>query len=266
MAARSALITVMLKAAEKTGRALVRDFGEVEQLQVSRKGPADFVSTADVKADRLLREELAKARPKFGFITEEGDDVEGEAGAPRWIVDPIDGTTNFLHGLPHWAISIGVEEGGDIIAGVIHDPIKNETFWAERGAGAFSSSRRMRVSGRKDLRSCLLATGIPFHGSERDTGAFKAQLDFAMQKTAGVRRFGSAALDMAYVAAGRFDGFWEEGISAWDVAAGIILVREAGGTATALDGKSDVLFGGTILAANAEIHAALQRGLNGAGA
>ncbi len=265
MPRRSALVTVMLRAAEKVGRALIRDFGEVEQLQVSRKGPADFGSTADIKADRMLREELSKARPQFGFLTEEGEDVDAAPGEARWIIDPIDGTTNFLHGLPHWAISIAAEQDGEIIAGVVHDPIKDETFWAERNIGAFMNSRRLRVSGRSDLSTCLLATGVPFLGSGTDPERFKRQLDIAMAHTAGVRRYGSAALDLAYVAAGRYDGYWEEGLSPWDIAAGILLVREAGGFVSGLFDEQNPVYADSILAANGAIHAPILKLMQEAG-
>ena len=250
MAQRSALLTVMANAAEKAGKALVRDFGEVENLQVSRKGPADFVSNADTKAEKILREELSKARPRFGWLMEEGGEKASERGEPRWIVDPLDGTTNFLHGLPHWAISIALEDQGQVIAGVIFDPIKNEMFWAERGSGAFLNNRRIRVSGRKLLEDSILATGIPFKGLEDRHEPFLKQLKKAMIETSGIRRYGAASLDLAWVAAGRYDGFWEIGLHPWDVAAGIVLVREAGGGIFEIDGGNDPLYGDSILASN----------------
>ncbi len=256
MAHRSANINVMVRAAEKAGRALIRDFGEVEHLQVSRKGPADFVSAADTKAERIVRQELEKARPDFGFLMEEGGEVEGRDPTHRWIVDPLDGTTNFLHGLPHFAISIALESRGELVAGVIYDPVKDEIFWAEKGAGAYLGDRRMRVSGRGRLADSLLATGIPFLGRDEGEGhrSFLAQLEVVMQHTAGVRRFGAAALDLAYVAAGRYDGFWETGLSPWDVAAGIVMVREAGGYVTEIGSRKHRLDSPTILAANDRLH------------
>jgi myo-inositol-1(or 4)-monophosphatase len=257
MPAKSPLITVMTAAAEKAGRALVRDFGEVEQLQVSRKGPSDFVSTADLKAEKTLKTELSRVRPDFAFLMEEG----GQSGKPgathRWIVDPLDGTLNFLHGLPHWAISIAVETGGEIVAGVIHDPLKNETFWAEKGTGAYMNHRRLRVSGRRDLADAVLATGIPFRGSDGDPAAFSRQLSAVMPLVAGVRRMGSAALDLAYVAAGRYDAYWETGIKCWDVAAGVLLVQESMGRVTELNGGKNAVHGGSILAANDPLYSPL---------
>src|SRR5512146_753717 len=224
MATRSALINVMVRAAEKAGRALVRDFGEVEQLQVSLKGPADFVSTADHHAERTLRAELAKARPAYGFLMEEsGGTVGSDPQHRRWIVDPLDGTTNFLHGVPHFAISIGLERDGEIIAGVVYEPTRNEMYWAEKGAGAYLNDRRLRVSGRRQLGDALIGTGMPYLG-QGDRKDYAATLARVMPATSGVRRLGAAALDLAYVAAGRLDGFWEFGLCPWDIAAGILLV------------------------------------------
>ena len=253
MATRSPIINVMAKAADKAARGLKRDFGEVEQLQVSRKGPADFVSTADHKAEKVLREELGRARPGFGFIMEEAGVIEGSDPHHRWIVDPLDGTTNFLHGLPHFAISIGLERDGEIIAGVVFDPIKDETFWAEKGAGAYLNHRRLRVSSRRKAEEALVATGMPYRGHGA-VGHFVAQLDAVMDQVAGIRRMGAAALDLAYVAAGRYDAFWEEHLSPWDVAAGMLLVREAGGYVSKTDGGDDVLGTGSVLAANDQLH------------
>jgi myo-inositol-1(or 4)-monophosphatase len=257
MATRSALINVMCKAADKAARSLRRDFGEVEQLQVSQKGPADFVSNADIKADRTIKEELKKARPAFGFLMEESGEEAGSDPDHRWIVDPLDGTTNFLHGIPHFCISIALEAKGEILAGVVLDPVKDELFWAEKGAGAFLNDRRMRVSGRKNLNESLLATGIPFRGHGH-IERFQRQIDKAMRETAGVRRFGAAALDLAYVAAGRYEGFWEEFLSPWDMAAGIVLVREAGGYVTDLKGRQTMLASGEIIATNNSLHAPIQ--------
>ena len=257
MATRSALINVMAKAADKAARSLVRDFGEVEQLQVSRKGPADFVSAADRKAEDVLRAELQRARPDFGFLMEESGETPGRDGQ-RWIVDPLDGTTNFLHGLPHWAISIAAERDGEVIAGVVYDPIRDELFWAEKGAGAFVNHSRLRVSSRRKLEDAVIATGTPFKG-RGDVAAYLAQLEVILPEVAGIRRFGSAALDLAYVAAGRFDGFWETGLSPWDIAAGLLIVGEAGGFATETNGGRDPMGSGSVLAANDQMHVQLLR-------
>lgn len=253
MTTRSPLINVMAGAAHKAARKLVRDFGEVEHLQVSQKGPADFVSEADRRAEEVLRFELARVRPGFGFLLEEAGEIKGEPGAPRWIVDPLDGTTNFLHGIPHFAVSIGLEENGELVAGVIYDPLRDEMFWAEKNAGAYVNRQRIRVSARAKLNEAVLATGIPFAG-RGGKAEFLAAMEPIMERTAGVRRFGSAALDLAYVAAGRFDAFWELGLSPWDVAAGIVIVREAGGFVTDLADGGDMLNGGSILAANDRLH------------
>ncbi len=262
MALRSPAINVMVRAAEKAARSLRRDFGEVEQLEVSRKGPADFVSNADLKADRTLREELARARPDYGLLTEEQPESPAADGRHRWIVDPLDGTSNFLHGIPHWAISIALEREGELVAGVIHDVVKNELYWAEKGQGAWLNDRRLRVSGRRRLEDALLATGMAFKGREKGAD-FLGQLAAAMSETAGVRRFGSAALDLAWVAAGRFDGFWERNLGPWDVAAGIVLVREAGGYVTEIAGPGRPGSGASILAANDALHRPLMRLLAG---
>lgn len=257
MAARSAVINVMIRAADKASRGLKRDFGEVENLQVSRKGPADFVSAADLRAERILRQELHRARPDYGFLMEESGEKAGRPGSDRrWIVDPLDGTTNFLHGLPHFAVSIALSEGAQVIAAVVYDPIKEDLFYAEKGCGAYLNDRRMRVSGRSRLDEALLATGIPFKGRGGEQ-CFLQELDQAMRHTAGVRRWGTASLDLAYVAAGRYEGFWERDLSPWDVAAGVLLVREAGGYITAIDGSPLRLDGRSILAANDRLHSQL---------
>ena len=253
MAHASALINVMTAAARKAGRSLIRDFGEVEQLQVSRKGAADFVSTADLKAEEILREELTKARPKFGLIMEESGAQEGADNSNRWIVDPLDGTTNFLHGLPHFAISIALERDRAPFAGVVFNPVTDELFWAEKGQGAFFNNRRLRVSARTDMSEALFATGVPF-ADKPDKDQFVRELRPIMEQTAGVRRFGSAALDLAFVAAGRYDGYWERNLSPWDVAAGIVLVREAGGSVTGLTPADDPASGAAICASNSHLH------------
>ena len=259
MTLQSAVITVMVRAARKAARDLRRDFGEVENLQVSRKGPADFVSQADLKADRTLREELRRARPDYGFLTEEAAAEPGsDPQQRRWIVDPLDGTTNFLHGLPHFSISLALEERGDLVAAVVYDPIKDEMFIAERGNGAYLNDRRLRVSGRQRLEEALFATGIPFLGT-KDHEGFLQELRQVMGQTAGVRRWGSAALDLAYVAAGRFDGFWERDLSPWDIAAGALLVREAGGVVSQIGGATFKVDSKSILAVNPTLHTALDR-------
>ncbi len=263
MALRSATINVMVKAAQKAARGLVRDFGEVEQLQVSQKGPGDFVSTADMQAERTIKAELKRARPEFGLLMEEGHGEAGTDSRHRWLVDPLDGTLNFLHGLPHFAISIGLERDGEIVAGVIYDPIKDELFWAERGAGAYMNDRRLRVSARRDLGQAVIATGAPNLGRPGHD-AYLAMFGAVIAQTAGIRRFGAAALDLAYVAAGRYDGYFELGLSPWDIAAGIILVREAGGYVSEIAGGHHMLQSGSILAGNDHLHLPLGSLLRGA--
>ena len=253
MALRSAIINVMAGAAQRAGRGLIRDFGEVEQLQVSRKGPADFVSAADRRAEAKLRQELTKARPNYGLLMEESGAIEGSDISNRWIVDPLDGTTNFLHGLPYFCVSIALERDRQIYAGVIYDPLRDELFWAERGIGAFVNSKRLRVSGRERLSDSVLATGFPFKGKE-DHAAHVTDFEAFMARSVGIRRFGAAALDLAYVAAGRFDGFWERNLSIWDIAAGTAIVREAGGIVTDLGGAEDPIESGNVLAAGAPVH------------
>lgn len=258
MARRSPLINVMVSAVMKASRGLRRDFGEVEQLQVSRKGPADFVSIADKRVEKLLFEELRTARPDFGFLMEEHGPVAGKRDDIRFIIDPLDGTTNFLHGIPHFSITVAVEERGEITAGVVYAPITDELYWAEKGQGAFMNDTRLRVSGRSKLENSVLATGIPFLGKDGHE-LFMAEMAEIAPQVAGIRRFGAATLDLAYVASGRFDGFWESGLKAWDVAAGMLLVREAGGYVTDYKGKQNALEAGTIIAANDRLHAPLDR-------
>jgi myo-inositol-1(or 4)-monophosphatase len=243
----------MTSAALKAARGLVRDFGEVEQLQVSIKGPGEFVSTADLKAERTLRNELHRARPGYGLLFEEGGEVAGSDLRHRWIVDPLDGTTNFLHGIPHFAISIGLERDGELVAGVVYDPTRDEMFWAEKGIGAYLNDRRIRVSARRSLTDSVIATGIPY-AKRGDHPSYIRSLAAVMAATVGVRRMGSAALDLAYVAAGRYDGFWEIGLSPWDMAAGIVLIREAGGVVTDLKGGHNEMASGEIVAANNNLH------------
>ncbi|EME70115.1 fructose-1 6-bisphosphatase [Paramagnetospirillum caucaseum] len=253
MIIRSALLNVMMGAARKAARNLVRDYGEIEQLQVSKKGPADFVSSADLRAEKTLRAELKKARPGFGFLLEEGGEVAGDDKSQRWIIDPIDGTTNFLHGIPNFCISIALERDGELVAGVVYQPLGDEMFHAEKGAGAFLNEHRLRVSARRKLEETVIATGIPFIGRPGHE-TFLKELGAVMGQVAGIRRFGSAALDLAYVAAGRCDGYWETGIKPWDIAAGIVLVKEAGGYVTDFQGGSKMLDNGEVLAANDHLH------------
>ncbi len=258
MPAHSSLITIMEKAARKAAPRLRRDFNEVEALQVSRKGPADFVSAADNQAEQTIREVLTQARPDWGYVMEEIGEKKGENPRFRWIVDPLDGTTNFLHGVPHFAISIAVEDNGEIVAGLVYQPLTDESFWAEKGKGAWLQDRRLRVSARRDLSDSLLATGIPFMG-HGDHAQFQRIFQAVAPEVAGIRRFGSAALDLAWVAAGRYDGFWESGLQIWDVAAGILLVREAGGFVSDFRGGERVIDRGEIIAASDAIHSRLHR-------
>ena len=256
-------MTVMANAAQKAAKRLLRDFAEVEQLQVSIKGPSDFVSQADIRAEQTLKEELNKARPGYAFLMEEGGASGSDNWAWRWVVDPLDGTTNFLHGMPHWAISIGLERRlpdgtSELAAGMVYAPCSDEMFWAEKGVGAFVNERRLRVSARRDMSEAVFATGIPFgavSGARRL--AFARTLGLLMPQVAGIRRFGAAALDFAWVAAGRFDGYWELGIKRWDMAAGLLLVREAGGYATDA-GEGEPRDTGNVVAGNPHLHAALR--------
>ncbi len=244
----SPTLNVMIAAARKAARALARDFGEVENLQVSRKGPSDFVTSADLKAEKTIFEELSKGRPGYGFLMEERGAVEGSDKTHRWIVDPLDGTTNFLHGIPHFAISIALEREGVIVAGVIYNVVRDELFWAEKGAGAYLNDKRLRVAGRAEMRDALFGAGAPYLGRPGQE-QFLEEIGRVVAASAGIRRMGAAALDLAYVAAGRFDGFWERNLNAWDIAAGAVLVREAGGFAKEIDG-GDFLNTGAIVAAN----------------
>ncbi|MBI1777247.1 MAG: inositol monophosphatase [Proteobacteria bacterium] len=253
MAVRSPLINVMVNAVYKAAKRLVRDFGEVEQLQVSKKGPADFVSAADLQAEKTLRQELAKARPDFGMLMEESGAAEGRDTSHRWVVDPLDGTTNFLHGIPHFCISVGLERDGEPVAGVIYEPVRDQLYWGEKGGGAYLNDQRLRVSARRRMDEAVFATGIPFagHGEHEQ---FLAELAAVMAVSAGIRRQGAAALDLAYVAAGRYDGYWEAPIMPWDMCAGIVLVREAGGYVSEIMGGHDMMRSGSVLAANDHLH------------
>jgi myo-inositol-1(or 4)-monophosphatase len=259
----SPALNVMMAAARKAGRHLIRDFGELENLQVSMKGPADFVTTADKRTERILIEELSHARPGYSFLAEEGGATEGKDKTHRFIIDPIDGTLNFMHGIPHFAISIGLEREEQLVSALVFNPVTDEMYIAEKGQGAYLNEKRLRVAARKQLKETVIATGLPFLGKEGHARA-SAELALVMDATAGVRRFGAASLDLAYVAAGRFDGFWEHGLKPWDVAGGILLVREAGGMVSEADGGSKALEGGSILAANDMLHPALLKLLKSA--
>lgn len=252
----SALMNVMIAAARKAGRGLTRDFGEVEQLQVSIKGPANFATSADHRSEETLFKELSKARPGYGFLMEERGVVEGRDKTHRWIVDPLDGTTNFLHGIPLFAISIALERDGEIVGALVYNPISDELCTAEKGQGAFINNRRLRVAARKTLADCVIATGIP-HRGRAGHARFLAECKALMGQAAGIRRTGAATIDLAWVAAGRFDGYFEHGLGAWDMAAGSLLVREAGGHVSDGDGTPNMLTTGCIVAGNAQIHRAL---------
>jgi myo-inositol-1(or 4)-monophosphatase len=257
-------MTVMQNAAQHAAKRLLRDFNEVEQLQVSVKGPGDFVSQADMRAEQILRDDLNKARPGYAFLMEESGASGSDRWAWRWLIDPLDGTSNFLHGIPHWAISIALERrlpdgGSELVAGVVYAPAADEMFWAEKGAGAYLNERRLRVSARRDLKEAMFATGIPFAAvSAPRRLSFARTLGTLMPQVAGIRRFGAAALDLAWVAAGRFDGYWELGVKPWDIAAGLLIVREAGGYATdPHDGEPRE--SGDVVAANTYLHPQLRR-------
>lgn len=260
----SALLTVMIAAARKAAKGLARDFGEIENLQVSRKGPGDFVTASDHKSEKVLFEELSKARPGYGFLMEERGGVEGSDKTHRFIVDPLDGTMNFMHGVPHFSISIGLERDKELVAGVVYDVIKDEMFWAEKGAGAYVNAKRLRVSSRKDIAEALVVTGVT-PATVRDEARraqFEAELSRVNARAAGLRRFGSAALDLCYVAAGRLDAYWERDLSSWDIAAGAVIVREAGGFVRELDG-GDFMQTGSILAANEKLFEPMQKLVRG---
>ena len=266
----SGLIRVMEKAARKAGGRLRRDFGEVEHLQVSRKGPADFVSKADEAAERILWDELRAARPDWGFMLEEAGEIEGDPDKPRFVIDPLDGTTNFLHSIPHFAISIAVQEPklggggwGEVTAAVIYQPITDETYWAEKSRGAWLSDARLRVSARRQMSEAIISTGMPYkaHGDFEEWSKIYAALG---PQIAGVRRFGSAALDLAWLAAGRYDGFWESDLSPWDTAAGCLLVREAGGFVTDYRGRSQEICAEQVIAGNDPLQSRMHKIIAGA--
>jgi myo-inositol-1(or 4)-monophosphatase len=249
----SALMNVMIKAARKAARGLARDFGEVEKLQVSVKGPGNFVSAADRKAEQTLREELMAARPGYSFLGEESGRTEGSDKTHTWIVDPLDGTTNFLHGIPQFSIAIALEREGTIVAALVYNPISDEMFTAERGKGAFLNDTRLRVAGRQRMADAVVSCGLP-HLGRGDLALFRKEFGLVQERVAGLRRFGSAALDLAYVAAGRFDIYWERDLAPWDIAPGILLVREAGGYVTDCDGQEAMLIKGSIAAGNETLH------------
>src|SRR5712671_6667373 len=249
----SALINVMVKAARRAGRSLKRDLGEVENLQVSLKGPANFVTMADRRAEEMLLTDLTKARPGYGFIGEEGGTRQGDDKSHTWIVDPLDGTTNFLHGIPQFAISIALQREGTLIAGVIYNPANNELYIAERGKGAFLNDQRIRVAGRRNLDECVIACGLP-HIGRGDHQLANREMAAIQNKVAGLRRFGAASLDMAFVAAGRLDGYWERNLQQWDIAAGQIIVREAGGIVSGIKGDDDPLTTGHVVCGNEYVH------------
>ncbi|MFD1332931.1 inositol monophosphatase family protein [Methylopila musalis] len=260
--ARSPVLNVMVQAVMKAGRGMRRDFGEVENLQVSAKGPGDFVTAADRKAEETLFQELSRVRPGYGFLMEERGVVEGTDPDHRWIVDPLDGTTNFLHGIPMFAISVGLERAGQLVAGVIFNPVTDELYTAERGGGAFLNDRRLRVSGRRDIVDGVIACGVPHLGRPRHD-LFREELSRVQGRVAGVRRFGAASLDLAYVASGRLDGFWERDLKPWDIAAGLLLVKEAGGFATDAEGQDAALARGSVVAGNEQIHGQLLKLVKG---
>ena len=248
----SANINVMVKACRKAAKILIRDFGEIENLQVSLKGPGDFVTASDKKVEKILIEELLKARPTYSILSEEAGEINNDISF-KWVIDPIDGTANFLHGIPHFAISVGLEENNEIISGIIYDPIKDEMFIAEKGNGSFLNNHRMRVSSRSKLKDCVIFTGGPRQNAENKNIVLKEYNNFSSEVETPVRKMGSAALDMAYVAAGRCDGYWQRNLNYWDIAAGIIIVKEAGGFVTDFDGNSKYIENKTILAANSKI-------------
>jgi myo-inositol-1(or 4)-monophosphatase len=258
MAALSPIMTVMVRAAEKAGRNLTRDFGEVENLQVSRKGPADFVTAADKRAEEIIFEELKKARPDYSFLMEESGEVKGNDSENRWIVDPLDGTHNFMHGLPHWCVSIALESKGRIEAGVIYDPIKEEVFRAERSGGAFVNGTRMRVSGRNQLESATIGFGSAYLDKAKQA-KFMAELNAVSSVAPMVRRFGAAALDLSYVAAGRLDGFWERGLKPWDAAAGVLMVKESGGFVSSIDNEDNVVYSQNLVSGNQSVYSDLRK-------
>ena len=264
MSTPTALVKVMIDAVRKAAKGLTRDFGELSELQVSKKGPADYVSAADMKAEQVLFDALSAARPGYGFLGEERGLIEGSDKTHTWIADPLDGTTNFLHAIPHFAVNIALQREGVIVAAVTYNPASADIFWSERGKGAFLNDKRLRVAARREIGEAVFATGIPFMGKPGHAQLLK-ELHQVAQKVSGVRRFGSAALDLAYVAAGRFDGYWERGLQRWDMAAGVLFITEAGGVVSDADGGEDPLGAGTICVANSDLHPQLLKALKAAG-
>ncbi len=260
----SAVLNVMIKAARRAGRGLKRDLGEIENLQVSLKGPRNFVTAADRRAEEIVYQELAKARPDYGFLGEEGGAREGADKTHRWLVDPLDGTTNFLHGIPHFAVSIALERNGVIVAGLVYNPANDEMFVAERGKGAFLNDQRIRVATRQKLNEAVVGCGLPHYGRGGDLGLARNEIAAAQQHFAGLRRYGAAALDLAWIAAGRLDAYWERNLSPWDMAAGMVLVREAGGFVSDLDGGEAIFAKAQIAAGNETMHRELIRLLKAA--
>ncbi len=253
MPATSPIINIMIKAAEKAGRSLTRDFGEVEQLQVSRKGPADFVTAADKRAEKIIFEELKQARPSYSFLMEESGAIEGDDKDHVWIIDPLDGTHNFMHGVPHWCVSIALSVNDRIEAAVIYDPIKEEIFRAERSGGAFMRNKRLRVSGRSDMESVMIAYGSTTPDPKKQA-LYVNELHAVSQQAVFTRRYGAAALDLCYVAAGRFDGYWERGLKPWDVGAGYLILKESGGFITSIDDRKDPIYSGNLVAGNQDVY------------
>ena len=249
----SANINVMVKACRKAAKTIIRDFGEIENLQVSLKGPGDFVTNCDKKVEKILIEELQKARPNYSILSEEIGEINNDVSF-KWIIDPVDGTANFLHGIPHFAISIGLEHNKEIICGIIYDPIKDEMFVAEKGEGSYLNNQRMRVSSRSKLKDCIIFTGGPKRESKDRDLSLKEYTSFSSKVLIPIRKLGSASLDMAYVAAGRCDGFWQRNLNYWDIAAGVVLVKEAGGFVTDLKGNNEYVENKTILATNSKIN------------
>ncbi|NCO03193.1 MAG: inositol monophosphatase [Alphaproteobacteria bacterium] len=259
MAAQSPIMNVMIKAAEKAARSLLRDFGEVEQLQVSRKGPADFVTAADKRAEEIIFEELKRARPSYSFLMEESGEVKGEDPDYKWIIDPLDGTHNFMHGLPHWCISIALEVKGRMEAAVVYDPLKDEVFRAERSGGAFMRHKRLRVSSRDNFETAFIAFGSSM--DKTNSTQYANELTKVASFTPNLRRFGAAALDLSYVAAGRIDGYWERGLHPWDAAAGTLILKEAGGFFSSIDNDDNAVYSRNIVSGNDAIYRDLKKAL-----
>lgn len=250
--AHTPIMTVMIAAVRKAARGVQRDFGEVTNLQISVKGPGDFVTNADKRAEQILREELLKARPSYGILGEEEAEHKGTDADHRFIVDPIDGTFNYMHALPLFALTIALERKGEIVAGVTYNPITDELFHAEKGTGAFVNNKRMRVAQRRELLDCMIATNLPSRGT-KDHTTHRSQLTQMQVKTSGIRALGSTAMDMAYIAMGRLDGAWSDGLKAWDMAAGVLFIKEAGGFVVGIKGEANPLFSGGYIAGNADL-------------